>query len=56
VHWLEGAESSVAERVLGEWRVTLGRLAGRAADPQEQAAVAAARVRLAAVSGRDSEA
>jgi transcriptional regulator with XRE-family HTH domain len=54
LRWLEGADASVAERVLEEWRVILGRLAGQAADPDEQAALAAARVRLAAVSGRDA--
>ena len=54
LRWLEGAEPSVAERVLGEWRDTLGRLADRAADPDEQAAVAAARARLATASGRDA--
>jgi transcriptional regulator with XRE-family HTH domain len=52
LRWLEGAEPSVAERVVAEWRVLLCRLAETTADADEQAAVAAAQGRLAQLSGR----
>ena len=53
LRWLEGAEPTVAERVVEEWRATLGRLLAAASDHEEQAAVATAQARLVEVSGRN---
>ncbi|MCU1453317.1 MAG: helix-turn-helix protein [Acidimicrobiales bacterium] len=44
--WLESAERAVADRVLAEWETALAALAERTHDPEEQAAVAAARTRV----------
>ena len=52
LRWLEGADPSVAERVVAEWRTTLAGLAAAAVDPEEQAALAEARTRLAAATQR----